>query len=359
VARPSQARIDLGALKHNLAHARALAPNSKLMAVVKANAYGHGALGIAQALEPLADALAVACIEEAQELRAGGIKGPILLLEGLFQESEMAVACNENFWLCVENEWQLDFLERATLPSPVVVWLKIDTGMHRLGIPPQLAAQAFNRLTQSANVKQGIILCTHFASADELGSDQTRRQLEQFDVSCGHLQAERSAANSPGVLAWPESHFDWIRPGYMLYGNSPFIEPHKNTSNLRPVMTLSSAIISVRDVAVGDTVGYGATWTAEKNSRIATVAIGYGDGYPRLARNNTPVLINGVRAPLAGRVSMDMITVDVTEFSHVKLGDEVILWGENLSVGEVASHADTIGYELTTRMPARTRRVIV
>lgn len=329
------------------------------MAVVKANAYGHGALGVASALEPLADALAVACIDEAQELRAGGINAPILLLEGIFQEKETAIASNENFWLCVENEWQLDCLERAALALPVTVWLKIDTGMHRLGIPPERAANAFHRLTQSANVKSGIVLCTHFASADELDSNQTQHQLDQFETACKHLQAERSAANSPGILAWPDSHFDWIRPGYMLYGNSPLTGPHKNTNALRPVMTLSSAIISLRDVAAGEPVGYGATWTATKDSKIATVAIGYGDGYPRLARNNTPVLINGKRAPLAGRVSMDMITVDVTELSGVQLGDEVILWGRDLSVAEVASHADTIGYELTTRMPARTRRVIV
>ncbi|MCL4104039.1 UNVERIFIED_CONTAM: hypothetical protein GTU68_034901 [Idotea baltica] len=328
------------------------------MAVVKANAYGHGVIGIAKALEPLADALAVACIEEADELRKGGIRAPILLLEGVFQEKEIAIASRENYWLCVDNEWQLGCIEQAALPRPVSVWLKIDTGMHRLGIAPENAAVAFHRLSQSSNVKNDIVLCTHFASADELNSDQTHRQLDQFEIACQHLQAERSAANSPGVLAWPESHLDWIRPGYMLYGNSPLIEPHKNTHALRPVMTLSSAVISLRDVAAGEPVGYGATWTAQRNSRIATIAIGYGDGYPRLARNNTPVLINGVRAPLAGRVSMDMITVDVTELSHVEIGDEAILWGKGLSVAEVASHAGTIGYELTTRMPARTRRVV-
>ena len=359
MARPTLARIDLAALKHNFAHAKTLAPSSKVMAVVKANAYGHGALGVAQTLEPLADALAVACIDEAQELRAAGVAAPILLLEGVFENSEITLASAENYWLCVENEWQLSCLEKAVLPSPVSVWLKSDTGMHRLGIAPEQTRDAFNRLKQSNNVSDDIVLCTHFASADNLGSDQTSHQLAQFNSACEGLTAKRSAANSPGILGWPESHFDWIRPGYMLYGNSPFIAHHDNTDALQPVMTLTSAIISLRNVAAGEPIGYGATWIADRPSRIATVAIGYGDGYPRLARNGTPVQIAGQRAPLAGRVSMDMITVDVTDLKDTQLGDEVILWGKGLSIAEVASHADTIGYELTTRMPARTRRVIV
>ena len=357
MARPNQARLDLGALRHNIAHARSLAPQSKVMAVVKANAYGHGAVTIAKTLEPLADALAVACIEEALELRAAGITTSILLLEGFFEESELAIAAEENFWLCVDNEWQLGCLERSKLNQPVQVWLKIDTGMHRLGIETNQAGSALNRLNESTNVADDIVLCTHFASADDLGSTQTQQQIELFNETCKGLPGKRSAANSPGLLGWPASHFDWIRPGYMLYGNSPFSAPHKNTNALRPVMTLSSAIISIRDVAVGESVGYGASWTANRPSRIATVTIGYGDGYPRLARNGTPVLINDQRASLAGRVSMDMITVDVTDLEDVKQGDEVVLWGNGLPVGEVAEWAGTIGYELTTRMPARTPRV--
>ena len=358
MARPNKARLDLGALRHNIGHARFLAPHSKVMAVVKANAYGHGAVTIANTLEPLADALAVACIEEALELRAAGITAPILLLEGFFQENEIALAARENFWLCVDNEWQVACLENIQLQQAVKVWLKIDTGMHRLGIDCVNAESAYKRLDNSANVADDIVLCTHFASADDLQSTQTTQQLEQFNRVCESLPGERSAANSPGLLGWPDSHFDWIRPGYMLYGNSPFPSTHKNTDALRPVMTLSSAIISIRDVDVGDSVGYGASWTARRPSRIATVTVGYGDGYPRLARNGTPVLVKGQRACLAGRVSMDMITVDITDLRNVELGDEVILWGEGLPVGEVARWADTIGYELTTRMPARTPRFV-
>jgi alanine racemase len=358
MARPAKARLNLEALRNNIAHARTLAPQSKIMAVVKANAYGHGAVVIAQTLQPLADALAVACIDEALELRAAGISVPILLLEGIFEADEVHIAATENLWLCVENEWQLNVLEREVLQQPVQVWLKIDTGMHRLGVAPQFASEAYKRLKSSANVHDKIVLCTHFASADDLQSSQTREQLEVFNKVCETLPGLRSAANSPGLLAWPESHFDWVRPGYMLYGNSPLTVPHDNTAALAPVMTLSSNIISIREIDAGESVGYGATWTAERPSRIATVTIGYGDGYPRVARNGTPVLVNGQRAGLAGRVSMDMITIDVTHLAGVNIGDEVILWGEGLPLAEVAACAGTIGYELTTRMPARTRRLV-
>jgi alanine racemase len=358
MARPNQARLNLAALRHNIEHARALAPQSKIMAVVKANAYGHGAVTIAKTLQSHADALAVACIEEAQELRAAGIWAPILLLEGFFQEDELALASRDNFWLCIDNEWQLSALERANLQQPIPVWLKIDTGMHRLGIDVANAESAHKRLRNCPSVADDIILCTHFASADDLNSTQTQQQIDLFTRVCVTLPGQRSATNSPGVLGWPDAHFDWIRPGYMLYGNSPFPAAHKNTEALQPVMTLCSAIISVRDVKIGESVGYGANWTAQRPSRIATVTIGYGDGYPRLAPNGTPVIVNGRRAAIAGRVSMDMITVDVTDLADVNIGDEVILWGEGLPVGEVAEWVGTIGYELTTRMPARTPRIV-
>jgi alanine racemase len=231
--------------------------------------------------------------------------------------------------------------------------------MHRLGVPAGEAAEYHQRLSVSGNCREEIVTCTHFASADELDSKQTNQQLALFEQVTAGLAGPRSAANSPGVLGWPASHYDWIRPGYMLYGNTPFPVPHPNAEALKPVMTLCSAVISLRDVAAGESVGYGASWTAQRQSRIATVTIGYGDGYPRLAANGTPVLINGQRVPLAGRVSMDMITVDVTDLPEVGIGDEVVLWGEGLPLADVAVHARTIGYELTTRMPGRTPRVVI
>jgi alanine racemase len=283
----------------------------------------------------------------------------VLLLQGVFEAAELAVAAQLNFWVTVDSERQLRWLEQENLRQPLRCWLKLDTGMHRLGASPELARAHYRRLQASANASSGAVLCTHFASADDLGSDQTRRQIEIFERLCRALPGERSAANSPGLLAWPQAHYDWVRPGYMLYGNSPFPADHPNAAALQPVMTLSSAIISIREVAPGDTVGYGATWTAQRRSRIATVTIGYGDGYPRLAANGTPVLIRGRRAPLAGRVSMDMITVDVTDLPEAQVGDRVVLWGKGLPVSEVARHAGTIGYELTTRMPARTPRIVL
>ena len=283
MARPNQARLDLSALRHNLDVARALAPGARIMAVVKANAYGHGAVTIARELQSRTDALAVACIEEAIELRDAGIDAPILLLEGVFEARELAMASQLGFWITIDNEWQLRWLEEALLPAPLHCWLKVDTGMHRLGVPADRARDFFERLKAGENVAGTPVLYTHFASADNVNSDQTRQQIALFNAVCDGLPAERSAANSPGLLAWPDARYDWVRPGYMLYGNSPMVHPHSNAEALRPVMTLASAVISLRDIAAGETVGYGPSWTATRPSRIATVTVGYGDGYPRLA----------------------------------------------------------------------------
>jgi alanine racemase len=357
MARPNEARLDLGALRHNVSVVRKLAPHSRIMAVVKANAYGHGAVTIAAALQTEVDALAVACIEEALELRNAGISLPILLLEGIFESRELREVAQLNLWLTIDNERQLRWLEEASLPAPVSCWLKVDTGMHRMGVTPESAQAFFARLLASGNASDEIITYTHFASADDVISEQTSKQLAMFDAL--PIKGPRSAANSAGVLAWPQAHYDWVRPGYMLYGNSPMVQDTADTTSLQPVMTLSSAVISLRDVKAGASVGYGGTWVAQRASRIATVTIGYGDGYPRHASNGTPVLVNGRRAALAGRVSMDMITIDVTDIEGVELGSEVVLWGTGLPLKEIAHCADTIGYELTTRMPARTPRIVV
>lgn len=358
MARPSHARLDLCALRHNVDVARSLAPDSRLMAVVKANAYGHGAAVIASELAPLVDALAVACIEEAIALRDHGIVAPILLLQGVFEEAELSMAAQLDLWVTIANEQQLCWLEQARLVQPLQCWLKLDTGMHRLGVPPGDVAAFYRRLQACKQARPEPVLCTHFAAADDLQGEQTGAQLAEFERLCTHLPGARSAANSAAVMAWPASHCDWIRPGYMLYGNSPLPASHPNSLKLRPVMTLVSAVTGLRDVAVGEAVGYGATWVARRPSRIATVTIGYGDGYPRQAPNGTPVLVAGERAALAGRVSMDMITVDVTDLPGAAIGDEVTLWGAGLPVDEVARHVQTIGYELTTRMPARTPRIV-
>jgi alanine racemase len=359
MSRPTRAIINLAALRNNYSLAQSLSGQGLAMPIVKANAYGHGAVGIAQALETLAPALGVACIEEALELREAGIKKPILLLEGFFSEEELTLAAEQEFWLMVQSDYQLQTLETARLSRPVNCWLKIDTGMHRLGFEPAETASLFSRMKQSQNVGDDVVLATHFACADDLDNDTTDEQIRLFRAHTAAIEAPCSLANSPGLLAWPSSRAQWNRPGFMLYGRSPFSRSHPEGDKLQPVMTFRSAVMAVRDIAVGESVGYAGAWTARRPSRIATIPVGYGDGYPRHAQNKTPVLIAGQRAQLVGRVSMDMITVDVTDIPSVIIGDEVTLWGDKLSANEVAEHADTIGYEIMTRLHNRVPRVFI
>jgi alanine racemase len=356
MARPTQALIDLEALRDNCRLAQSLSGDGKLMAVVKANAYGHGAVPVARALEPLVAAFAVACIEEAEELRDAGIEIPIMLMEGFFEPGELELAAQRDYWVMLQNESQLATLEAKELPQPLTCWLKLDSGMHRLGFSLEQAASVLARLRRCNNIAGEIVLATHLACADELDSDHTRKQIARFRQHTDSLDTPCSLANSPGLLGWPEARAEWNRPGVMLYGPSPFQQPHPEAERLRPVMTLRSAVIAVRDVAAGNSVGYGSAWVAKRDSRIATVPVGYGDGYPRRAANGTPVLVNGQPALLAGRVSMDMITVDVTDVTGADIGTEVILWGAQPTANEVAGYADTIGYEIMTRMLGRVPR---
>ena len=357
MARPSRAVIDLEALKSNYRLTGELAPSSGNIAVIKANAYGHGAVPVARALEPLAPALAVAYMEEALELRQSGIVAPILILEGFLDREEVAVAADNGFWLLVENARQVETLQRTPLNRPLTVWLKVDTGMHRLGCPIAQASHFYRALENCPGITSPVVLATHLASADELNNDETSRQIERLDAIARPLAAPLSIANSPGLLAWPAARREWNRPGYMLFGNSPFPHPHNSGDRLLPVMTFESRVISLRTVSPGDGVGYGGDWRARRQSLIATVPVGYADGYPRTAPSGTPVLVNGQRAPLAGRVSMDLITVDVTDVAGVTAGSPVELWGKQLGIDDVAAPAATIGYELLARMPARVPRI--
>ncbi|MBT5106841.1 MAG: alanine racemase [Porticoccaceae bacterium] len=356
MSRPTKAVIDLQALRHNYELAQSLAPKSKTIPMVKANAYGHGAIKVSQALSDIAPAFGVACIEEALELRDAGIKQPILLLEGTFEATELKLAATKGFWVMVENHQQKEAILNADLALPLNVWLGVDTGMHRLGFQPGEIADIYKTLNSSRNISQPIVFTSHFACADNLDSDSTLKQIQTFKA-CAPVTALQSLANSAAILAWPKAQREWQRPGYMLYGNSPFAVAQENADQLKPVMSFESAVISLRTIAAGESVGYTANWTAERESTIATITVGYGDGYPRNAINGTPVLINGIRCPLVGRVSMDMITVDVTALSEVAIGDKAVLWGPELPVNEVASYCDTIGYELLTRMPERVPRV--
>lgn len=363
MSRPTQAIIDLEALRSNYRLATSIAPHSQSIAVVKANAYGHGAVPCAKALEPLVPAFAVASIEEAIELREAGIEKPILLLEGPFGFGEVQIASEHDFWLMIENHNHLAFIEQCEhknlIRQPLKCWLKMDSGMHRLGFMPFEIKDVYHKLKNSSIVQDDIVVATHFATADVEGDVFVKEQIDCFNEAISDLGCLTSLCNSAGVMAWPQAHGSWNRPGFMLYGASPFDAPQDNDRDLQAVMTLQSKVTSVRDVKKGESVGYGKTWVAQRDSRIATVTVGYGDGYPRHAENGTPILVNNQRCALAGRVSMDMITVDVTDAGAVNIGDDVICWGKDLPINEVAGHSDTIGYELMTRMPLRPPRIYI
>ena len=345
------AHIDLDALQFNLGKIKQQAPNSKIMAVVKANGYGHGLRDIAQNAN--VDAFGVARIEEALQLRACGIVKPILLLEGFYSPVDLPVLTTNNIQTVVHCVEQLDALEQAELEQPVSVWLKIDSGMHRLGVRPEHYPDFVRRLKACPNVVKPLRYISHFACADELDNTMTTEQIARFRQLTDHEQGERSMAASAGLLAWPESQFDWVRPGIIMYGVSPFVERNAAEMGYRPVMTLKSHLIAVSDVKAGESIGYGTIWKSERDTRIGVIAIGYGDGYPRTAPSGTPVVVNGRTVPIAGRVSMDMLTVDLGPNAQDKVGDEAILWGEQLPVEVVASHIGTLGYELVTKLTAR------
>ena len=345
------AQINITALQQNFSHIQSIAINSKILAVLKANAYGHGLLAVAEQLK-YAGAFGVARIDEALMLRAGGIVKPIVLLEGFFHADELPQIVASNLQVVVHHQSQVTALLAADLEAPVHVWLKIDSGMHRLGIYPEQFHQVYQQLMASPNVLKPLRLMTHFACADEPDNPATVRQLSLFSALIQGCTGELSIANSAGVLAWPNSHGDWIRPGLALYGVSPMVAGRASEHGLRPVMTFTSSVIAVRHVPSGEAVGYGASWIAPHNTRLAVVAIGYGDGYPRNAPLGTPVLINGKRYPIVGRVSMDMTTVDIGD-DLINIGDQVILWGEQLAVEEIAERVQTIPYELLCNITSR------
>ncbi len=342
--RPARALIDLQALRHNYQLAREVT-GAKALAVIKADAYGHGAVRCAQALEAEADGFAVACIEEALELRAAGIRAPVLLLEGFFEADELPLIVEHDLWCVVHSLWQLDAIEQAKLAKPIQVWLKLDTGMHRVGLHPSDYKTAYQRLQTSGNIAK-IVLMSHFARADELDCLRSVEQVAVFLAARDDLSAEVSLRNSPAILGWPSVPSDWVRPGLMLYGASPFEEDQALAARLQPVMTLESKVISVRELPAGEPVGYGAKFVTPKPMRIGVVAMGYADGYPRHAPTGTPVLVAGQRSQLLGRISMDMLCIDLTDVPQAGLGSTVELWGKNILASEIAAKAETIPYQI-------------
>ncbi|MNZ22718.1 Alanine racemase [compost metagenome] len=357
--RPASALIDLDGLRHNYRLARKTS-GSRALAVIKADAYGHGAVRCAHALADEADGFAVACIEEALELRAAGIRAPILLLEGFFEPNELELIVHHQLWCVVHSIWQIEAIERSGLSQPLTIWLKLDSGMHRVGLHPADYQAARQRLMNCGKVAK-IVLMSHFARADELDCPRSAEQLAVFRQACDSIEAEISLRNSPAILGWPQlfekpNPNDWARPGLMLYGASPFEEPHPVAAQLRPVMTLSSRVIAVRELPAGEPVGYGAHFVSQRPTRVGVVAMGYADGYPRHAPTGTPVQVDGLSSQLIGRVSMDMLTVDLTDLPGTGLGSQVELWGQHVPINEIAQRAGTIPYQILCNLKRVSRQ---
>jgi len=358
MARPLTATIDLNAILHNYRYAKKLQPTCKAFAVVKSNAYGHGAVKVAQHLDQDVDAFAVATIEEALALREADITSPVLLLEGVFEAEEWLLCEQYGFWSAIENSVQLNWLleSKAKIEK---IFVKMDTGMHRLGMNQDEVIDFVGILRSNTQVDD-VVLMTHFACADDLSDITTMEQLTRFEktrqmigqMDAGPIQA--SVANSAAIMKWSVPEGGWIRPGLMMYGISPFAGVTGQQLGLAPAMTLSSKVISVRALKKGDKVGYGLSYEAKEDHQLATIAAGYGDGYPRTTSYGAPMNINSLPGMLAGRVSMDMITAKLTNAeSDLEIGQDVILWGVDVPVEEVADYADTIAYELVTRMTSR------
>ncbi len=344
--------IDLSALRHNLSVVRRHAPASRVMAVVKADAYGHGLLEVARTLEAV-DALAVARMDEGVLLRSGQPRKRILVLAGAQDAAELEAAADAQLELVVHHPRQLELLKDFGREGALRCWLKLDTGMHRLGFPPVECRERLEALRALPAVAEVAGILTHLANADDLGDDYTRVQLERFRRATEGLLLPLSAANSAGILGWPESHLDWVRPGIMLYGASPFVPVRQA---LQPAMTFRARLVAVKTIDAGAPVGYGGDWTAPETMPLGVVGAGYGDGYPREVAAGTPVLVRGRRVPLVGRVSMDLLTVDLRSCPEARVGDEVVLWGGGLPVEEIARAAGTIPYTLLCGITGRVRR---
>lgn len=333
------------ALKHNLQQVKQHAPHSKILAMVKANAYGHGAIRVATALHDV-DGLGVSHIEEALQLRRARIHAPIVLMSSYLTQEQLYIASRENLQWVVHDAWQINLLQNTRLETPISVWLKIDTGMHRLGFSPQEAEQARQALLACQSVKKNITYMTHFSCADDLQKTTTTHQIELFKQTTQSWNGERSLANSAGILAWPASHADWVRPGIMLYGISPFADKTGPNLRLQPAMRLKAPLIATHALVAGDPIGYGATYTCQENMLIGVIGIGYGDGYPRQAPAGTPVWLGDRQVSLVGRVSMDMITVDLRGYPEAQIGEEAILWGPELPIEVISQFSGVFTYQL-------------
>ncbi len=352
------AKIDLNALKQNYRVAKVAASGAQIMIMLKSNAYGHGTVVVASALKD-ADAFGIHCIHEAIKLRRIMPEKRIVLLSGVLDATELALAVKYHLELVVHRQGQLDLLKRLSKASPLRLWIKINTGMNRLGFPYGDAESLYQQVATLPCCHGPIHWMTHFAWASNVASTETSRQIHRFHEALIGLPGERSLANSAGILAWPKSHGDWVRPGLMVYGASPLDHRCAKECGLRPVMSLYSRIVTIISVKKGQRIGYSLSWQCYRDAIIGIASIGYGDGYPRHAVSGTPVMVNGKRCPLVGRVSMDLIHIDLTDCKGAKVGDSVLLWGANLPIEEIARSASTVAYELMCQVSERVPRQMV
>lgn len=350
--RPIQAYIDQNALENNL-HVARRASSARIMAVIKANGYGHGLLRVAEALAG-ADGFALLDIADAIRLREAGFRQTILLLEGFFTAEDLVLVAEYDLTCAIHSNWQIELLDAYPKRAALDVWLKVNSGMHRLGFAPGEVGVAMESLRRHQAVRE-ITLMSHFSNADEVRG--VAAQLPVFNEVAAGYRVARSIANSAALLRYPASHYDWVRPGIMLYGASPFADTTAQQLGLKPAMTLKSRIISTQDLQAGDEIGYGGLFRAGRTMRIGIVACGYADGYPRHAPTGTPMLVDGQLSQLLGRVSMDMLYVDLTSLPQALVGSVVTLWGAGMPIESVASAAGTISYELMCGLAARVRNI--
>lgn len=356
MSRTTVATIHLGALRHNLARIKELAAPAKVMAVVKADAYGHGLERVARALDGAADAFAVAALGDGLRLRAAGHRQRIVVLSGPDRASDIAEMQRLNLDAAIHHEAQLHWLNEASPARGALrVWLKVDSGMHRLGFAPEAVAFVHGQLAAMPGIDPEIGLLTHFAESEVFGGSQTLAQIARFAEATHGLRGPRSLSNSAAVLGWAQARGDWVRTGGLLYGLSVVDGKTGADFGFRPAMTLSTRLIAINRIAKGERIGYNGTWTCPEDMPVGVAAVGYGDGYPRSAVAGTPVLVGDQRVPVIGRVSMDLITLDLRHAPDAKVGDRVTLWGPELPVEIIAAQAGTISYDLTCGM---TRRVL-
>jgi alanine racemase len=369
MSRAALAILSTENLLHNLEVIQRTTPQSRVIAMIKANGYGHGLRSTAMRLEKYVHSFGVASIDEALALRKVNIKIPITLMEGVFEPNELLIAACENFHVVFHEQSQLEWIKTASLPCPLTAWLKVDTGMGRLGFTLDRAQDAYAQLSAHPQINQPIGIMSHFGCSDEINHPLNQMQINNFTNFIAGKPGIKSFCNSAAIFSFHpsirpsttlgatqgERYYDVIRPGIALYGVSPFSNISAEQLGLKPVMTLHTRLMAVRDVRKGSSLGYGARFICPNDMRIGVIAMGYGDGYPRTARDGTPILVNGVRCPLVGRVSMDMITVDVTQCPNPQVNDPVVLWGNGLPIEEVSQYTQQCPYDMLTAVQSRVK----